>query len=83
MAYVDLNHGMKEITAKFTHKGKRRIDGFTYNIPSTFFSIFKRYMGQICMNLVRSGKAQFLMKWNIKEKGVFKTQVNSHCEQAT
>ena len=37
-----------------------------YNIPSTFFSMFKRYMGQICMNMVRSGKVHFLKNWNDK-----------------
>ena len=64
MVDVDLNHGMKEITVKFTHKQKQRNDGFRYNIPPTFFSMFKRYMGQICMNTVRSGKVQFLKNRN-------------------
>ena len=66
MEDVDLNHGMKEITVKFTHKRKQRNDGFRYNIPSTFFSMFTRYIGQICMNTVRSGKVQFLKNWTGK-----------------
>ena len=56
MVDVDLNHGMKEITVKLIYKQKLRNDGFTYNVLSTFFSMFKRCMGQICMNSVRSGK---------------------------
>ena len=76
MTNVDPNHRMKEITVKFTRKQKQRNDGFTYNVPSTFFSMFKRYMGQVCMNWVRSRKVQFLKNWNNKGKGIFRTQVN-------
>ena len=50
VADVDLNHQKKEITVKFTHRQIQRNDGFTFNIPSIHFSMFKRYMGQICMN---------------------------------
>ena len=55
MADVDPNHGMTEKTVIFTHKQKQRSDGFMYNKPSTFFSMSTRYMGQIYMNMVRSG----------------------------
>ena len=68
MADVDLNHQKKEIMVKFTQEQKRRNDGFTYNIPNIYFSIFKRYMEQICMNSVRSGKVQILKNWNNKGK---------------
>ena len=68
MVDVDLNHRMKEIAVKFTHERKQRNNSFTYNIPSTFFSMFKRYMGQICVNTVRSEKVHFLKNWNEKGK---------------
>ena len=46
MADVDLNHGVKEITVKFTHGQKQRNDGFTYNILSSFFFKFKDTWGK-------------------------------------
>ena len=51
--------------------------GFTYNVSSTFFSIYKIYIKQICMNMVRSGKVGFLKNWsdkvnrNIKNTGKY------------
>ena len=43
------------IQVMFLHNGKRRNEGFQFFIPSKFYPLVSRYVGEICQNWVAIG----------------------------
>ena len=68
------------ILVKFMHDRKRRNEGFSYEVPSLYYPMFKKYVGQICQKTVDKGMVQFLKNWNIQAKrrvqNMGKNQIN-------
>ena len=44
------------IFVTFNHQRKQRNEGFSYNVPNVFYSLFECYIGELCKNTISSGK---------------------------
>ena len=53
-----------QIEVMFLHNHKRRNEGSKFFIPSKFYPMFSRYIGEICQNWVATGHHQFSKNWN-------------------
>ena len=68
----------KVIEVTFKHEHKQKNEGFLYYIPSKIFTIFARYLEEICKDTVATGNLQFLKNWNkIGKRRVQNTRKNN------
>ena len=61
-------NGKKEILINFPYARKRMNAGMEYNIPSIYFDLYKRYIGELCPKTIAQGKEQFLKNWSTNGK---------------
>ena len=65
---ITLKSNPKEIEIVYYHARKKRNEGFTYNVPVTFYDMFEKYIKQLCPDVIKSGMRQFLKNWNGRAK---------------
>ena len=52
---VTIKSEPKEIELTFFHARKSRNEGFTFNMPITFYDMFVKYIKELCPNVVNLG----------------------------
>ena len=50
---VTIKSDPKEIEVTFYHVRKKRNEGFTFNVPVTFYDMFVKYVKQLCPDAVK------------------------------
>ena len=61
---ISIIGSQNQIEITFLHNRKWSNNRFQFFIPSKFYPMFSRYVGEICQDWVAIGNLQFLKKWN-------------------